>query len=77
MIIPEDKRMEKKAILVIDADPQWEEFRLRLQKSLAVELIQVANENRGRELLLQQKQLFQLVAVSESLPAPALAGLIA
>jgi DNA-binding NtrC family response regulator len=77
MIIPEDKRMEKKAILVIDADPQWEEFRLRLQKSLAVELIQVANENRGRELLLQQRQLFQLVAVSESLPAPALAGLIA
>ena len=77
MIIPEDKRMEKKAILVIDADPHWEEFRLRLQKSLAVELIQVANENRGRELLLQQKQFFLLVAVSESLPAPALTGLIA
>jgi len=77
MIIPEDKRMEKKAILVIDADPQWEEFRLRLQKSLAVELIQVANENRGRELLTQQKQYFLLAAVSESLPAPALTGLIA
>lgn len=77
MIIPEDKRMEKKAILVIDADPKWEEFRLRLQKSLAVELIQVANENRGRELFLQQKQLFLLVALSETLPAPAVTGLIA
>jgi two-component system response regulator FlrC len=77
MIIPEDKRMEKKAILVIDADPHWEEFRLRLLKSLAVELIQVANENRGRELFLQHKQSFLLVAVSESLPTPALTGLIA
>ncbi len=77
MIIPEDKHMEKKAILVIDADPRWEEFRLRLQKSLAVELIQVANENRGRDLFLQQKHLFLLVALSETLPAPAITGLIA
>ena len=77
MIIPEDKRMEKKAILVIDADPRWEEFRLRLQKSLAVELIQVANENRGRDLFLQQKHLLLLVALSETLPAPAITGLIA
>ena len=77
MIITEDRRIEKKAILVIDADPKWEEFRLRLQKSLAVELIQVANENRGRELFLQQKQLFLLVALSETLPAPAVTGLIA
>ncbi|MEW6658361.1 MAG: sigma-54 dependent transcriptional regulator [Thermodesulfobacteriota bacterium] len=69
--------MEKKAILVIDADPQWEEFRLRLQKSLAVELIQVANENRGREMFLQQRQFFLLVAISESLSSPALTGLIA
>jgi two-component system response regulator FlrC len=77
MINPEDKRMEKKAILVIDADPQWEEFRLRLQKSLAVELIQVANENQGREMFLQQRQFFLLVALSESLSSPALTGLIA
>jgi two-component system response regulator FlrC len=77
MIVSEDKRMEKKAILVIDADPQWEEFRLRLQKSLAVELVQVANENRGKEMFLQQRQFFLLVAISESLSSPALTGLIA
>ena len=68
--------MEKKAILVIDADPHWEEFRLRLQKSLAVELIQVASETRGRELLLQQQHFFLVVALSESLSDPGLTGLI-
>jgi DNA-binding NtrC family response regulator len=67
--------MEKKAIMVIDADPQWEEFRLRLQKSLQVELIQVASELRGRELLLQQQHFF--LALSETLPDPGLTGLIA
>ena len=61
MISPEDTRMEKKAILVIDADPHWEEFRLRLQKSLQVELIQVSSELRGRELLLQQQQFLFLL----------------
>jgi len=69
--------MEKKAILVIDADPHWEEFRLRLQKSLDVELVQVASETRGRELLLQQQHFFLMVALSESLSAPVLTGLIA
>ena len=68
--------MEKKAILVIDADPHWEEFRLRLQKSLAVELIQVASETRGRELMLQQQHYFLMMALSESLSDPALTGLI-
>lgn len=77
MSTPEDFRMEKKAILVIDADPHWEEFRLRLQKSLHVELIQVASELRGRELLLQQQHFFLLVALSETLPDPGLTGLIA
>ena len=76
MISPEDTRMEKKAILVIDADPHWEEFRLRLQKSLQVELIQVSSELRGRELLLQQQQFFLMVAVSDTLPDPSLTGLI-
>ena len=75
MISTEDVRMENKSILVIDADPQWEEFRLRLQKSLAVELIQVASESRGRELL--QQRFFLMVALSESLSAPGLTGLIA
>ena len=69
--------MEKKAILVIDADPHWEDFRLRLKKSLEVELIQVASEIRGRELLLQQHHFFLMVALSESLSDPGLAGLIA
>jgi two-component system response regulator FlrC len=69
--------MEKKAILVIDADPHWEEFRLRLLKSLTVELIQVASETRGRELLLQQQHFFLMVALSESLSEPGLTGLIA
>ncbi|MDD5643482.1 MAG: sigma-54 dependent transcriptional regulator, partial [Syntrophales bacterium] len=69
--------MEKKAILVIDADPHWEEFRLRLQKSLAVELIQVASETRGRELMLQQQHYFLMIALSESLSDPVLTGLIA
>ncbi|MFZ5451896.1 MAG: sigma-54-dependent transcriptional regulator [Thermodesulfobacteriota bacterium] len=69
--------MEKKAILVIDADPHWEEFRLRLQKSLAVELIQVASETRGRELLLQQQHNFLMIALSESLSDPVPNGLIA
>jgi len=77
MSTPEDFRMGKKAIMVIDADPQWEEFRLRLQKSLQVELIQVASELRGRELLLQQQHFFLLVALSETLPDPGLTGLIA
>lgn len=75
MISAKDVLMENKAILVIDADPQWEEFRLRLQKNLAVELIQVAGESRGRELL--QQRFFLMVALSESLPDPGLTGLVA
>jgi len=75
MISTKDVRMENKAILVIDADPLWEEFRLRLQKSLAVELIQVASESRGRELL--QQRFFLMVALSETISDPGLTGLVA
>ncbi|MEW6386407.1 MAG: sigma-54 dependent transcriptional regulator [Thermodesulfobacteriota bacterium] len=54
------------AFLVIDVHPQWEELRLRLAKSLSLELTRVSSGDQAKELLKQNFFLFVILA--ETMP---------
>ena len=67
--------MKQKALLVIDSHRMWEEVRLRLEKTLQVEMAQVDTIERGRELL--RERFFLAVMLAEELPGHEPAAVLA